>query len=276
MHRNQGMTGATRTHRKDVLIVDDNPINQVYFSAALRKGGYDILSATSGIEALTNADKWLFHLILMDIRMPEMDGYATVQALRSQSGLNSHTPVVAISAESLEKNKAGLFDDFLIKPVAKHALLELVARFMPGKPVEADTPGGQQAAVDTHRPPANPAPDSRPPAIDRQQALAATGHDPQITQHLQAMLKKELPGQLQDLRQLSKARDALALRELLHRMLGSVSFCGATHLGQQLRHYGAVIKDPASQQAEWDRALQEVEHAAADVMTSINDLTSSG
>ncbi len=269
MHRNQGMTGATSGHHKDVLIVDDNPINQAYFSAALRKGGYDILSATSGVEALSSADQWLFHLILMDIRMPDMDGYSTVEALRDRSALNRQTPVVAISAESLDKDRVALFDDFLIKPVPRQNLLALVARFVPGPKAETASNPGQTKNAQTRQSPIAEQ-TIQPPAIDRQQALAATGQDAQIAQRLQAMLKKELPGQLVQMRQLNSARDTLALRELLHRMLGSASFCGATHLGQQLRHYSTVIKDPVSQPSAWDEALQRVETATAEVLKALS------
>jgi CheY-like chemotaxis protein len=264
--------------QKDVLVVDDNPINQVYFCAALRKGGYDILSATSGPEALHLAEQNLFQLILMDIRMPEMDGYQTVRALRAGPGRNRQTPVVAISAEELDKQHRELFEDFLIKPVAKQQLLALVSRFMTthhslSEPLPESlnlAPSGRAGTQALSQDPAAGTETDKNPAIDHQHGMAAVGHDAQIAQRLQAMLKKELPGQLIQLHALHAGHDVAGLRELLHLMVGSASFCGALSLAQRLREYSETIKSPASSSRQWQEKLEAVELAAGQVLNYLD------
>ncbi len=245
----------------DVLIVDDNPINQVFFSTAIKKGGYTAITVNNGKAAIQQATYTRFRLVLMDIRMPGMDGYQTVRHLRNIAGPNQSTPVVATSAESLQEADAHLFDDFLIKPVSKKQLLNMVARHVQSKPhEEPSTPTSATAAVS-------------PPAmvIDPQRSLAAAGQDPHIARRLQAMLRDELPGQLQQLRDLHEAKDTLALRELVHRMTGSASFCGATALCQCLRNYGAILKDSLSSSQDCHKALQNVENAVWAVLRHLEE-----
>ncbi|GEM_PF-6290902 len=249
----------------DVLIVDDNPINQAYFSAALAKAGFGTRSAINGLEALDIAGKQRFHVILMDIRMPLMGGYEATQTLRQGAGPNCHTPVVAISAEPLPAGQDHLFADFLIKPVSKQDLLDVASRFVLKKPSEKPRKTIQPSAKKAHNAAA-----TLNPGINQQKSLAAVGNNPEIARRLYAMLVQELPGQLQQMRELNEAGDAMALRELLHRMLGSTSFCGAVTLGQRLREYGHVIKNDDSTPEQWLSALRRVEQAAKAVLETNN------
>lgn len=257
------MTSRQAKSRQCILIVDDNPINQVYFSAALRKGGFPVKSATSGPQALTLAGQHRFGLILMDIRMPGMDGYQTLAALHRKPGPNRHTPVVAVSAERLDSGKESLFSGFLIKPVAKHDLLQTAMRHV-GRPASSNPeppPGTTQKT---------PQPAPAVPVIDSRQSLKAVGNNAGIARRLQAMLRQELPSQLQQLQTFHHNGDVLGLRELLHRMMGSASFCGASQLSQALRNYSAIIKNNQSQPEAWHNAHRQVENAIANILEDLS------
>jgi len=92
-----------------VLIVEDNVLNQEYLSALFRKWGIRFDVASNGEEALSFVEKHVYSFILMDIRMPKMDGYeATIRIRNSVSNANSTVPIIALTASALidERNKA--------------------------------------------------------------------------------------------------------------------------------------------------------------------------
>ncbi|MEM8896001.1 MAG: PAS domain S-box protein, partial [Bacteroidota bacterium] len=115
-----------------VLIVEDNTINQVYLSGLLKKWGINYDIASNGLEALEEVKDHQYDLILMDIRMPEMDGYeTTIQIRANKNNPNNLIPIIALTASALvdEKDKAlavGM-DFHLTKPFAPEALLGLLS-----------------------------------------------------------------------------------------------------------------------------------------------------
>ena len=112
-----------------VLIVDDLRDNRVLLSHHLRRAGASVESASSGTQALATMASAAEppHLVLMDLQMPEMDGYETTAALR-RSGFTGR--IVALTADALASTRLRClevgFDDFATKPISAERLLELV------------------------------------------------------------------------------------------------------------------------------------------------------
>ncbi len=115
-------------HSGDILAVDDNPANLDLLGGLLREQGYKVRSATSGKRALEAALKARPELIILDINMPEMDGYETCRQLKMTPFLAS-VPVIFISALDGALDKVKAFDvggaDYLSKPFQPQ---EVVAR----------------------------------------------------------------------------------------------------------------------------------------------------
>lgn len=116
--------------RPSVLIVDDTPANLESFSSALAGEGYEIVGATSGQEALNLALRTEFSVILLDVRMPGMDGIETATFLRA--GRGRFTPIIFVSAfenTRLEVERGYLAGaiDYLFKPVDPELLKRKVA-----------------------------------------------------------------------------------------------------------------------------------------------------
>jgi signal transduction histidine kinase len=107
-----------------ILIVDDAPTNLVAYRAALESLGRDIVTATSGPDAIALLDRRQFSLVLIDVRMPGMDGFATVERLRDQ--LDSLTPVIFITGDADPEAMRRAYEfgavDFLVKPVPTEIL----------------------------------------------------------------------------------------------------------------------------------------------------------
>lgn len=116
-----------------ILLVDDNEPMREIAALALRSGGYEIIDASTGSEAIEKASANNPHLILMDIDLPDMSGNDAVRVLKSDP-VHQSTPVIGWSAllgrhvrqMALE---AGM-DEFLVKPVSAELLLGKMAEFI--------------------------------------------------------------------------------------------------------------------------------------------------
>jgi signal transduction histidine kinase/FixJ family two-component response regulator len=123
-----------------LLIVDDHPANREILGLMARAMGCETDYASDGIEAVDAARVSAFDLILMDLRMPHMDGFEASRQIRSFAGAAAQIPILAVSAESRDESvgacrDAGI-DGFLAKPVTQARLLETLSLWL--DPVAAD------------------------------------------------------------------------------------------------------------------------------------------
>ncbi|APX93552.1 hypothetical protein BWR19_11745 [Halomonas sp. 1513] len=121
---------ASRAAR--LLVVDDNSANRRLLEAMLEDLGVSTQLAASGEEALALAQGEHYDLVLMDIRLPGMDGIATTQALRRLDARWGECPVIAVTAHAMQEERQRLLSsglqEVLIKPVDHTALSELLTR----------------------------------------------------------------------------------------------------------------------------------------------------
>jgi CheY-like chemotaxis protein len=126
--------GSGESEQKTVLVVDDYDDVRVTTRRALESFGYRVLEAASGTEAVKVAQAESPDLILMDLSMPAMDGFATIHQLRRLIGLRD-VPVIAFSAhtsrEIREDALAAGCRDFITKPVQIEKLKSIVERHLP-------------------------------------------------------------------------------------------------------------------------------------------------
>jgi signal transduction histidine kinase/ActR/RegA family two-component response regulator len=130
--------GAAGAARARVLLVEDNPVNQLVAQSMLNEIGCDCDLASNGVEALEAAQKARYDLVLMDCMMPEMDGYEATRRIRDRERANGkeRVPIVALTASVLASDidrcrQAGM-DDHLAKPHTLEALAAVVRRYAPG------------------------------------------------------------------------------------------------------------------------------------------------
>jgi CheY-like chemotaxis protein len=118
--------------------VEDNPVNALLARALLTREGCAVDRAGGGREALEAAAQAPYDLILMDLRLPDLDGLAVTRTLRS---LGVKTPIVALTANSFEEDRqaclAAGMDDFLTKPLAPAALRAVLHRWIEANRTDA-------------------------------------------------------------------------------------------------------------------------------------------
>jgi len=120
-----------------VLLAEDNPVNQKVVTRLLEKRGHSVVVAGNGREALDALGKEPFDLVLMDVQMPEMDGFETTAAIReNEKSSGVHQPVVALTANAMKGDReqclAAGMDAYLTKPIRSAELDALLAAYVPG------------------------------------------------------------------------------------------------------------------------------------------------
>ena len=120
---------------RHILLAEDNPINRVLATKLLEHRGYTVTSAANGREAVETLGSASFDAILMDVQMPEMDGYAATSAIREAEKLSGlHIPIIAMTANAMkgdaERCLASGMDAYLSKPVMSQKLYALLDRVL--------------------------------------------------------------------------------------------------------------------------------------------------
>lgn len=136
------MTTAPNT----VLLVEDNEDNRIIYATALRFAGYEVIEAITGTEGVHFARTRRPDLILMDISVPELDGWEATAIIKADPE-TKHIPVVAVTAHALpgdeaRSREAGC-DGYLAKPIAPAKLLVEVDRWF-GRTTPSYTPARSQ------------------------------------------------------------------------------------------------------------------------------------
>jgi two-component system, sensor histidine kinase and response regulator len=116
-----------------ILLAEDHPVNQRVAMRMLEKCGHRVVVAGNGRLALEALDREYFDLVLMDVQMPEMDGFEATAAIREKEKMaGGHIPIVAMTAHAMkgdaERCLAAGMDDYISKPVVAAGLLEVVER----------------------------------------------------------------------------------------------------------------------------------------------------
>jgi CheY-like chemotaxis protein len=137
-----------------ILIVEDNIVNQNVALHQLQKLGYLADAAENGRVALEAMRRVSYDVVFMDCQMPELDGYETTRELRRIEGVTRHTWVVAMTAHSLEGDRAKCLaagmDDYLSKPVKTEEVHAALCRFRGVREIEREVrEEGGPPAIDT-------------------------------------------------------------------------------------------------------------------------------
>lgn len=197
---------------QSVLIADDNEINREFLFGVLAGADYQITQAVDGREAIEACRHQRFDLILMDIRMPEVDGIEASRRIRSLPGY-AEVPIVALTADlSLQRDKldGDAFAAVLAKPISRQQLLHALHRLL-----ESAVAEGAPASYDP---------------IDHQSAMVATGGSAELVQRLTAMLGDELDRFEPAMAAAIAGGRAEEAREMAHKLRSSAGYCGARQL----------------------------------------------
>jgi len=118
---------------RHVLLVEDNPVNRTVVEAMLRSLGFTVSVATDGLQAVRSAESLIYEAILMDCRLPIIDGYEATRQIRQLPGC-ADLPIIALTANALQGDReaclsAGM-NDYLAKPFKRTDLQQILQRWV--------------------------------------------------------------------------------------------------------------------------------------------------
>jgi len=228
-------------NRPHILLAEDNPVNQQVAVKMLENLGYDVAVAANGREALDSLAHTTYAAVLMDVQMPEMDGYeATAEIRRREEGSPQRTPIIAMTANALEGDRekalrAGM-DDYIAKPVKPAKLNAVLERWASAREGEPEAAGEFPEGVGNgHAPPENP---MDPVVLD---SLRELGGD-DILAELAKLFLEDAEPRLAALGDAVKAGDARTVEQVAHVLKGSSGNMGARRmsgLAAELQDIGA-------------------------------------
>jgi two-component system sensor histidine kinase/response regulator len=237
-----------------ILVAEDNEFNRDLLEYMLAGQGLSATMVVDGRETLGLLERERFDLLLLDIHMPELDGFQVVEAIRKrEQTTGDHLPVIALTARSRREDREKCLrtgmDDYLTKPFKVADLWAAIDRVVRRHP--------------PHRP-------NRLDPIDRQVLLAACGADAAMLQKMCRSLEARVPVHLAAVREALHSHDALRLREAAHKFCGMLS-AFSTVAGNQ----AADLEDAAAS-AQLDKAqpiVAQLEMIAGELLERVQGLS---
>jgi CheY-like chemotaxis protein len=193
--------------RLRVLLAEDNDLNQQVVQHFLVRQGHTVRVAKNGREALTTLEHETFDVLLLDLHMPEMDGFRVVEAVRQlERGTDQRLPIVALTARSMKGDRerclrAGM-DEYVAKPVRRAELFAAIERVLTTRPTPA-APGAE--------------------LLDAPVLLTACDADGLLLDQMIAVFRASAPNHLHGTASSLASRDARNLREAAHKLCGLVA-----------------------------------------------------
>ena len=224
-----------------VLVAEDNPVNQLVIRGMLDKRGYDYDIVGDGHEALARLESGDYAALLMDVQMPQLDGFEATARIRAREGADQRLPIVAMTASAMEGDRerclAAGMDDYISKPLRPDQLDAVLERWLghTGAPVASAASNGDRNGL-----------------IDAGRVQRFRDDYPEIADRLVALFADTTPPLLQQLTNAVHASDDEAVRRLAHKLKGSCQNVGAVRMAALCRE----LEEPQARTAPLADALQ--------------------
>jgi len=229
----QGAPPIAARRRKDeslirVLLAEDNMVNQTVTVRQLERLGYACDSVGNGREVLQALRRARYDVVLMDLQMPEMDGYQTTVEIRRREK-SAHTIIIAMTAHALKEDRerclASGMDDYISKPVKTAELAAVLERWAPSN--RAPAPPGVASAP--------PAPGGVVPRVDPEQFSATLGAEGADQASLLKLYLESTAANLQEISGAMATNDWPTIERVAHSSAGANAMVGMKKMAQLLR-----------------------------------------
>ena len=209
-------TASARSFR--ILLAEDNPVNQHVAVRTLERMGHVVTVVSNGLAAVEAWKCGQYDVILMDVQMPELDGFEATRIIRRlEADRACRTPIIAMTAHAMKGDRerclAAGMDDYVAKPVRRDELETALNRVLSQTPITVETP--------------RPAP-TPPPLLDRTAALERLGGDTTLLAELATLFLDDAPKLIAEMHTALAQNDAETLRRVAHSFKGASAYIGAT------------------------------------------------
>lgn len=206
-----------------ILVVEDIPLNQLLMRTLLDDSGFGCDIASNGKIALEKLAVNTYDIILMDLQMPEMNGFETTEYIRNK--LHSDIPIIALTADvttvDLTKCKSAGMNDYIAKPVDERLLYSKIAAL-----VRKSTPHAESKTIVINDVPSTGAAESKLKCINLDKLTQRTKANPVLMQEMIALYLEQTPALVNAMKKGYHNRDWNLLYKAVHTMIPSFSIIG--------------------------------------------------
>jgi CheY-like chemotaxis protein len=249
-----------------VLLAEDNPINRTVTLEMLERVGHRVRVVADGREAVAACERETFDLILMDVQMPGLDGFAATAAVRRlERASGRRTPVIALTARAMPGDRAECLragmDDYLAKPLRSRDLYAAIARACGVPGPSADRNGQPPAPI--------------PAEVDTAAVLEGVGGRIPLLRDLVALFRGESQARFTELRAAIADGDADRLAKSVHKLvasLGPFHAAAVTELARRLEAAGRAgdLNGAAPLLTELEPAIARLDRALSVMIDSVS------
>jgi signal transduction histidine kinase/CheY-like chemotaxis protein/HPt (histidine-containing phosphotransfer) domain-containing protein len=226
-----------KRQRVRILSAEDNPMNQKLVVILLKKAGYSVDAVEDGRMVIETVKRRAYDLILMDVQMPEMNGFEVTKIIREMEGGKQHTPIIAMTAHVMKGDRerclqAGM-DDYISKPIEPQELFAAIEKWTkPGgikkdlSPQKSELALSEHTVRQAHRPEQSRGIEPVEP-IDLESALLRFDGDKEFFKEMLQEFLSYVPKQLEKLAEAIKTDDAKVAEKEAHSLEGAAGNLGA-------------------------------------------------
>ena len=247
--RLQRTSERCRSELLNILLVEDNATNQMLAVALLEKAGHSVETASNGKEALDVLTKRSFDVVLMDVQMPEMDGFEAAARIREKERCTTeHIPIVAMTAHAMKGDRerclAAGMDGYVTKPVQAGDLYQALATFAPSRAASSNIGNGTNAEVESPRGTVHAF------VLDRSALLARVGGREDRLRRIIQVFLEESSRLMTDLREAMESGDGPRVKSAAHSLQGAAGIFGipgvveAARMLESMGQAGALNEAP--------------------------------
>jgi CheY-like chemotaxis protein/HPt (histidine-containing phosphotransfer) domain-containing protein len=248
--------------RLRILVVEDNVMNQRVAQAMLEKRGHTVIIASNGREGIDTLEKEELDLVLMDVQMPEMDGFEATRLIRERQGATGeYIPIVAMTAHAMKGDRdkclAAGMDDYISKPIRDADLFSVIEKF-------AGTQEKKMQVKPLHR-----KDDTDPKAqsvFDLSEAMKSVDGDKALFGEIANLFFESAAENMSKIREGIVNSDASAVETAAHSIKGSVSNFGAKRAFEAAYRLECMgrqgeLKDAENAESELEKEIEALENA---------------
>jgi|GEM_PF-1533626 len=252
-----------------VLLVEDNPINQMVAIELLLLEGVQISQATNGLEAVSMVRENSFDAVLMDIQMPEMDGIEATRVIRNTLGMGAETlPIIAMTAHVMQGDRdrcleAGM-NDFISKPIERQKMFSVLSKYVKKAEIDNSLPDVVQKTNKI-----NGFPDTLP-GIDVSDSLRRLGCDSECYIDILNQFCQFFQENIPNLRTGAAKNDVSILKQDIHSIKGAAANISAMTIYEISVRYEKALDEQGS--CDVETLADELEIACEELSRSCDIL----
>lgn len=265
---NDGIVAAENSLSNcSILVVDDNQLNLELFYDLINNPlkNVSVTMASNGKEALSIFEKNDFDIILMDIQMPEMDGYETTKIIRSSLSVpKKNIPIIAMTAHVLEGVHQKCIDvgmnDTIAKPINTNILTSKIKEFC------------QQSTMEFRQSSTNPKHENASNELNLSTLQELTNNDSAKINKYLLLFQKNLPLDLSDLEQAVKSQNRENIATISHKIKGSLVYLNATSIYDEIKFLEGIEEESVDEN-EINSVFSVIQTEIILILERINTLT---